>query len=322
MTGPVLVTGATGFVGAALCRALRGQGRKVAAALRRAGAALPEGVEPRVVGEIGPDTDWRSALEGVPCVVHAAARVHHMREAAEDPLAAYRRVNTYGTACLAEACAAAGVQRLVFLSSIKAMGDGTAAGTAYREDQPCAPTDAYGRSKAEAEAALAGGAGGRLETVILRPPLVYGPGARGNFPALLRLCDTPWPLPLGGIDNRRSLLALDNLVDAVIRAIDHPAAAGRLFLLRDGEDLSTSALVARLRRALGRPQRLIALPGGAWRLLRRLGPLAGAVDRLTGSLAVDDAAIRRDLGWRPPVAVDRALAEVAAAWRRRARASL
>ncbi|MCK6450201.1 MAG: NAD-dependent epimerase/dehydratase family protein [Alphaproteobacteria bacterium] len=325
MIGPVLVTGATGFVGAALCRALLKDGRKVAAALRQPGAVLPAGVEPRVVGEIGPDTDWRPALAGIAVVVHAAARVHQMHETAADALSAYRRVNTYGTARLAEACAAAcaaaGGRRLVFISSIKAMGDGNADGTPYREDQPCAPTDAYGRSKAEAEAALAGVAGDRLETVILRPPLVYGPGARGNFPALLRLSDSPWPLPLGGIDNRRSLLALDNLVDAILRAIEHPAAAGRTFLVSDGEDLSTSALVARLRRALGRPERLFALPGSWWRAMRHVGPLAGAVGRLTGSLAVDAAAIRRDLGWRPPVAVDRALAQVAAAWRRRSSVS-
>ena len=316
MTGRILVTGATGFVGAALCRALVEAGRPVAAALRRRDVMLPAGVEPRAIGEIAPDTDWGDALAGVETVVHAAARVHQVRESAADPLAAYRRVNTYGTQRLAEACLAHGVKRFVFISSIKAMGDGRADGAPYRADHACAPVDAYGRSKAEAETALATLADGhRLETVILRPPLVYGPDVRGNFPALLRLCDTPWPLPMGGIGNRRSLLALDNLVDAIVRAVDHPQAAGRTFLLRDGEDLSTSDLVARLRRALGRPGRLIALPASAWRALGRLGPLRNAVERLTGSLAVDDAAIRRDLGWRPPVTVDQALVQVARAWR-------
>ena len=314
MTGTVLVTGATGFIGGALCRLLVAKGRPVVAALRRGDAALPPAVMPRIVGEVGPDTDWGPALDGVDAVAHLAARVHVLRDRAADPLGAFRAVNTYGTRHLAEVCAAKGIRRLVFLSSIKAMGDGQADGRPYEEADPLRPTDAYGRCKAEAEAAL-GQVGGGLETVVLRPPLVYGPGVRGNFRSLLKLCDTPWPLPLGGLHNRRSLLALDNLVDAIALSLDHPRAAGRTYLLRDGEDLSTTDLAARIRAALGRPKRLVSLPESCWRAARALAPLRAAVERLAGSLTVDDGAIRRELGWRPPATVDEALAATIKAYR-------
>ncbi|MCC6470626.1 MAG: NAD-dependent epimerase/dehydratase family protein [Alphaproteobacteria bacterium] len=316
MSGAILVTGASGFIGTALCRHLIRQGRRVIGVVRRSSAKLPAGVERRVVPDIGLATDWAGQLGDVDTVVHLAARVHIMRERAVSPLYAFRYVNTYGTRKLAKASVAQGVRRMVYISSVKALGDGRPDGAPYRDDDLPAPTDAYGQSKLEGERILEEvGGDGRIETVVLRPPLVYGPGVRGNFRALMKLCDTPLPLPLGELDNRRSLLAQDNLIDAITRAIDDPRAAGRIYLLRDGEDLSTSELIRRLRVALGRPERLVAAPVGILPALGNVRRIAGAVQRLTGTLTVDDRAIRRELGWTPPVDVDTALSAVATAWR-------
>jgi UDP-glucose 4-epimerase len=316
MNGAILVTGASGFIGTALCRHLIRQGRRVVGVVRRPSAKLPAGVERRVIPDIGLATDWTGQLADVDTVIHLAARVHIMRERAVSPLYAFRYVNTYGTRKLAKACVAQGVRRMVYISSVKALGDGRPDGSPYRDDDTPAPTDAYGQSKLEGERILEEvGGDGRIETVILRPPLVYGPGVRGNFRALMKLCDTPLPLPLGELDNRRSLLAQDNLIDAITRAIDDPRAAGRSYLLRDGEDLSTSELIRRLRHALGRPERLVAAPVGILPALGNVRRIAGAVQRLTGTLTVDDRAIRRELGWTPPVDVDTALSAVATAWR-------
>jgi nucleoside-diphosphate-sugar epimerase len=316
MTGAILVTGASGFIGTALCRHLIRQGRRVVGVVRRQSAKLPAGVERRVVPDIGLATDWTGRLDDVDTVIHLAARVHVMREQAVSPLYAFRYVNTYGTRKLAKASVAQGVRRLIYISSVKALGDGRPDGAPYRDDDIPAPTDAYGQSKLEGERILDEvGGEGRIETVVLRPPLVYGPGVRGNFRALMKLCDTPFPLPLGELDNRRSLLAQDNLIDAITLAIEDPRAIGRTYLLRDGEDLSTSELIRRLRLALGRPERLVAAPVGILPALGNVRRIAGAVQRLTGTLTVDDRAIRRELGWSPPVDVDTALSAVATAWR-------
>jgi len=316
MTKAVLVTGASGFIGTALCRHLIRQGRRVVAVVRRASARLPAGVERRAMPDIGLGTDWSGQLGDVDTVVHLAARVHVMREMALSPLYAYRYVNTYGTRKLAKEAVAQGVRRFIYISSVKALGDGRPDGSPYRDGDLPAPTDAYGQSKLEGERVVAEVAGdGRMEYVILRPPLVYGPGVRGNFRALMKLCDTPWPLPLGELDNRRSLIAQDNLIDAIARCLDDPRADGKTYLLRDGEDLSTSELTRRLRAALGRPERLVAVPSGIIPALGNVRRIAGAVQRLTGTLTVDDRAIRSDLGWAPPVDVETALSAVATAWR-------
>lgn len=316
MKGAVLVTGASGFIGTALCRHLIRQERRVVAVVRRKSAPLPAGVERRVVPDIGLATDWSPELDGIDTIVHLAARVHIMREQAISPLYAFRYVNTYGTRKLAKAAVRAGVRRMIYISSVKALGDGRPDGSPYRDNDSPAPTDAYGQSKLEGERVMAEVAGdGRMEYVILRPPLVYGPGVRGNFRALMKLCDSPWPLPLGELDNRRSLLAQDNLIDAIDRSIDDPRANGQTYLLRDGEDLSTSELTRRLRTYLGRPERLMPAPVGILPALGNVRRIAGAVQRLTGTLTVDDRAIRRDLGWTPPVDVDTALSAVATAWR-------
>jgi len=313
--GAVAVTGANGFVGTALCRALLARGDRVVALVRDPGAALAPGAERRVVGPIGPETDWGGALKGVDRLVHTAARVHVQWDVATEALAEFRRVNTYGSARLAAAAAAQGVRRFVFLSSIKALGDGKADRTPYTDGDPAAPCDAYGRSKAEAEQALAEAAAARgMEWAVLRPPLVYGPGVRGNFLTLLMACDTPYPLPVGGIDNRRSLLGLANLVTGILHLLDHPQAAGGKFLIRDGEDLSTTELVVRMRKALGRPARIVPAPIGLLRALGAIGLFRGAVQRMAGSLQADDSGLRA-LGWQPPSTVDQGLAQVAAWWK-------
>ena len=313
----IAVTGANGFVGAALCRHLLARGERVVGIVRDPGAALAAGVERRVVGPVGPETDWRAALAGIGQVVHLAARVHVPWDGAAEALEEFRRVNTYATGNLAREAAGQGVQKFVLLSTIKALGDGKADGTPYTDADPAAPTDDYGRSKAEAEDAVASAAAGSgMAVAMLRPPLVYGPGVRANFLALLRACDSPYPLPLGGIGNRRSLLGLDNLVSAIAFCLDRDDVADRKFLVRDGEDLSTPELAARLRKALGRPARIMWAPIGPIKALARIGICRGLAQRLAGSLLADDGGIRA-FGWRPPLTVDEGLARVAEWWRGR-----
>lgn len=305
----VLVTGATGFIGSSLCRVLAADGVEVIAGVRRdRGAPGAPGAEVRVLGDLGVAADLSAALDGVDAVVHLAARAHVMAEGAADPLAEYRRINRDGTRRLAEAAVAAGVARFVFLSSVKVNGEATH-GEPVTEDDTPAPQDAYGVAKWEAEQALAAAsAGGAIETVVLRAPLVYGPGVKANFLSLLRLCDTGLPLPLGGIDsNRRSLIYLGNLTDALRRALVHGAAAGRTYLVRDGEDVSTAGLVRRIRRALGRPPRLAPVPPGALRAALVIAGRRATADRLLGSFAVDSGRIGRELGWIPPYTLDQGL---------------
>jgi nucleoside-diphosphate-sugar epimerase len=306
----VLVTGAAGFVGRHLCARLRDGGATVHEAVRRVDGAARSGVI--AVGDIGPGTEWGPALEGVDAVVHLAARVHLMSDAAADPLAEYRRVNVEGTLRLARQAAAAGVRRLVFASSVKVNGEGTPPGTAFREADPPAPADPYGVSKHEAEQGLAATAG--IETAVVRPPLVYGPGVGANFLRLMRAVHRGVPLPLGAVDNRRSLVYVENLADVLALCASHPAAAGGTFLASDGPPLSTPALVRALGRALGRRPRLVPVPPA---LLRGAASLVGrgpAVERLCGSLVVDDSRVRAALGWRPPFGAEAGLARTARAY--------
>jgi nucleoside-diphosphate-sugar epimerase len=297
----ILVTGATGFVGAAVVPALLAAGWEVRAAVRAASdaARLPAGAEPAPTGELSPDTDWTAALEGVAAVVHLAARAHRPRDGAAQA-GEYRRVNALATGALGKAAAAAGAS-LVFLSSVKAVGESTPPGRPWDEDAPCAPEDAYGASKLEAERLLAATPG--LSWCALRAPLVYGPGVKANFLRLLGAAAAGWPLPLASIRNRRSLLYSANLASAVAAAAAVPPPPGAYFV-RDGEDLSTPELFRRLAAALGRPARLFPfppalLPGGAGRRLRE-------------DLAVDDRRLRAALGWKPPFSVDQGLAATAA----------
>lgn len=307
----VLVTGVNGFVGSALLsRLLVGSDSFVRAAMRRAGFASLCGVDSVLVGDIDPDTNWLEAVSGIDTVIHLAARVHMMRDTSADPLAEFRKVNTEGTLNLARQAAAAGVRRFIFLSSVKVNGETGL----FRESDPENPQDAYAVSKFEAEQGLrAIAAGTGMEVTIIRPPLVYGPGVKANFQALVRAVQRGVPLPLGAIDNRRSLVAIDNLIDLIVTCIDHPSAANETFLVSDGEDLSTPELVRRLARAMGRPARLIPVPPGLLIAGARLAGRRAAAERLISSLQVDITKAARLLNWHPPVTVDEGLARAVGA---------
>ena len=255
-----LVTGGSGFVGRALVQRLSELDREFCIATRTTQRYATHKLV--AVGDVGASTDWSDALAGVDTVVHLAARVHVMRETAPDPLAAFRRVNVAGTENLARQAAAAGVRRLIFASTIKVNGEATI-DAPFTEDDTPSPRDAYAISKWEAEVTLRSiEAQTGLEVVILRPPLVYGAGVRGNFRRLLDAVARGFPLPLGAVENRRSLLYLGNFVDAIIACLAHPSAAGRTFLLSDGEAISSPELAASIARVLGRPARLVAVPPG------------------------------------------------------------
>ena len=305
----VLVTGASGFIGSAVVEALHAKAaRPVSAASRRAGVRFGSDVRVHDGLELAAGTDWSAALQGVSCIVHAAARVHVMHEDGPQALTRFRSVNVEGTLRLATQAAALGVRRFVFLSSIKVHGETTEPGAAFHADSPLRPQDPYATSKAEAETALRAIAStGGMELVIVRPTLVYGPGVGANFRNMMRWLRRGLPLPFGALDNRRSLLARANLVDLVTLCIDHPSAAGEAFLASDGEDLSTPELLRRLGRSLGRPARLLPVPPAALRLA--FG--SGLAQRLCGSLQADIGKTRERLGWAPPVGVDAALAVTA-----------
>lgn len=315
--GPVLVTGAAGFIGGALVERLLAEGVPTVAAVRRPPPRPASGHPPTrakvvAVGDIGPHTDWRDPLAGVDCVVHLAARVHVMREQAADPLAEFRKVNVDGTLALARQAAAAGVRRFIFVSSVKVNGESTGPGRPFAADDVPAPLDAYGLSKLEAERgllALAAQTG--MALVIIRPVLVYGPGVKANFRSMMVWLSRGVPLPLGATGNRRSMVALDNLTDMIATCMSHPAAAGQVFLVSDGEDMSTTELLRRMGAALGKPARLLPVPA-AWLdgAARLLGKRAVA-QRLCGSLQVDIEKTRSLLGWTPPVTVDDALRNTA-----------
>jgi len=303
--GRVLVTGANGFVGRPLCRHLVRAGWTVRAAVRRREAVdlLPAGVEPHLLAG---DAPWDAAVAGVERVVHLISRAAHRhgRDRARR-LAA----DVEGTRRLGLSCLRAGVRRLVYVSSIKAVGEG--AGSPYDERSPCRPRDAYGRAKLEAER-LVQGLPGPLETVVVRPPLVYGPGVKGNLLRLLRLVALPVPLPLSRVDNRRSLVHVDNLAGALACCLEHPGAAGAVWHVADEPPLSTPDLIRRLAAALGRRPLLVPAPP---RLLDAAGRLLGREEeaaRLLGSLVVVSDRIREQLRWRPDKELDAGLAELGA----------
>ena len=311
----ILVTGASGFVGKGLCAALV-KNQKVRGAVRNLLAGdLPNGIE-LVGGEVAPDKTWAEALTAVGVVIHCAARVHIMNDQVAEPLIEFRRINVDGTLNLARQAAAAGVRRFVFLSSIKVNGEQTEPGLPFTADQQANPSDPYGVSKKEAEdglRALAQETG--MEVVVIRPPLVYGPGVKANFLAMMRWLSRGVPLPFGSVTgNRRSLVALDNLVDLIVTCIDHPAAADETFLVSDGEDLSTAELLRRMGRALGTPARLIPVPVGLLNLGATMLGRSGVAQRLCGSLQVDITKTRELLGWSPPVSDDEGLRRTALHW--------
>lgn len=308
----VLVTGATGFVGQPLCEKLLTTFGLVRGAVWIAGPTtnLPAGVQPTPIEAIGPDTDWTQALAGIDIVIHLAARVHVMDDTSEDPLEAYRQVNVAGTENLARQAVVNGARRLVFISTVKVHGE--EADVSYTEADRLAPEDPYGVSKQEAEDVLHRvSAETGLEIVIIRPPLVYGPGVKANFRRLLVTVQRGLPLPLSRICNKRSLVGLGNLVDAIDLCATHPQAAGNTYLVSDGEDVSTPELVRMIAAAFGRPARLFPVPLPLMRLAGKLSGKGASVDRLVGSLMVDSSKIRRELGWQPPYTMTQSLAETA-----------
>jgi nucleoside-diphosphate-sugar epimerase len=246
------------------------------------------------------------ASQGV--VIHTAARAHIMKDEVPDPLAEYRKVNVDGTLNLARQAAEAGVRRFVFISSIKVNGEQTPVNQPFTAEDASAPEDAYGVSKMEAEQglqALAAETG--MEVVIIRPPLVYGPGVKGNFASMIKLVEKGLPLPLGAIHNKRSLVALDNLVGLIITCIDHPAAANQAFLAGDGEDRSTTELLQGVARAMGKPSRLVPVPAGLLMFGATVLGKKAMAQRLLGSLQVDISKARNLLGWQPPLSVEEGL---------------
>ncbi len=263
------------------------------------------------VGTIDANTDWKAALHGMDCVVHCAARVHVMKEKAAAPLTAFRAVNALGTRQLAQTAAQSGVKRFIFLSTLKVHGERTEPGHPFHASDRPRPSDPYGISKWEGEQAVMGVAReSGMEYVVIRPPLVYGPGVKANFAKLMKAVARGVPLPLGGIDNRRSMVNLSNLTDLIAVCTQHPSAAGEAFLVSDGHDVSTSELLNCMGLALGKPARLIAIPPAWMHLIGRLSGHQAQIERLTGSLQVDIGHTTGVLGWRPRTNLYQALQEL------------
>lgn len=305
----LLITGATGFVG-----------RAVATEVNTKELRLLSRREPCIAGakfcqaDIGPAIDHSIHLERVDVVIHAAARVHVMSDTASDPLEEYRSTNVAGTLNLARQAAAAGVKRFIFISSIKVNGEGTAAGRAYCVFDTPNASDPYGISKAEAEAGLKQiAAETGMEVVIIRPPLVYGPGVKANFAAMLKLAQKNLPLPLGAIHNKRSMVALDNLVDLIVTCIDHPKAVNQTFLVSDDQDVSTTELLKLMTRAAGKTPWLIPVPMSWLKLAGKLTGKQAVIDRLCGNLQVDISHTKDTLDWKPPITVEEGIARCFAA---------
>jgi nucleoside-diphosphate-sugar epimerase len=304
MSQRVLVTGGQGFVGKALATSALSKGFKVRVSSRQPSTAQQSGLEYTQVGDLDLTTDWSASLQGVDVVVHCAGRAHVMNDTVSDPLVAFRTVNLNGTLNLAQQAVKAGVKRFVFISSIGVNGSQTTVGKHFSEaDQP-KPHNAYALSKWEAEQGLLRiAAETGLDVVIIRPPLVYGCNAPGNFASLMRAVQKGWTLPLGAVHNQRSLVALDNLVDFIVTCTTHPQAANQTFLVSDGQDLSTTELVRGMAQAAGVNVRLLPMPVWALQAGATLLGKGDAVQRLCGNLQVDISKARTLLGWVPPVSV-------------------
>ena len=307
----IFVTGANGFLGQAVCRRLLKDGYEVSGGVHK-DCRLQEGIKKYIIGDIGADTNFKAILREHEVVIHLAGRVHIMRDISNNPMEEYRRVNVDGSCNLAQQAAISGVKRFIFISSVKVNGEQTAPGRPFTEMDTPAPIDPYGISKFEAEQGLRSIASKTgMEIVIIRPPLVYGPGVKANFLSMMQWLHKGVPLPLGAIHNKRSLVALDNLVDFIVLCMKHPAAANQIFFVSDGEDISTTELLKRMAVALGVPARLVPVP--TW--LLKAGAAAvgkGSVARrLLASLQVDITKAKQLLGWSPPVTMDEGLKKTA-----------
>jgi UDP-4-keto-D-QuiNAc 4-reductase len=304
-----LITGATGFVGSALCQLLESSAHTVYGVVRNADAQLPSSVKPILISSIA-DLASHPILSSIDVVIHLAARVHQMKDTSADPLSEFRSINTQATKDLAIAAATAGVKRFVYLSSIKVNGDGQAA--PYTEQSEPQADDPYGMSKWEAECVLNDlAATTGLEVVILRPPLVYGAGVKANFLNLMKLVDRGIPLPLGAVQNQRSLVYVGNLVDAIATCATHPNAVGQTFLVSDNADVSTAELVEKIAKSMNKPVRLVSISPVLLTNLARIFGKTATVDRLFGSLTIDSSKLRQTLNWQPPFSLEEGLEQTA-----------
>lgn len=305
----ICITGANGFVGRALCDSLVAQGREFRPVVRTSCERIG-GTIPLTVGDIGAHTDWSSVVDGAAEVVHLASRVHVMKESGDDVASAYREANTQGTLRLARQAAAAGVRRFVFVSSVKVNGEER--DEPYSENDQPAPIGPYATSKWDAERGLSEIADrSGMEVVVIRPPLVYGPGVKANFLRMMRWLHRGMPLPFGAVRNKRSLVSIANLVDFIVTCVDHSAAANQTFLVSDGVDLSTSELLVHLANALEVKARLIDVPVSVLSLGATILGQGELLRRLCGSLRVDSMKANRLLRWSPPLSVDAGLKEAA-----------
>ena len=309
----ILVTGATGFVGSRLVNQLIVDGRyQPIVVVRSNKIALLQNVKRRVIDNILPNTNWSSVVEDVDVIIHLAARVHVMNDTVSDPLAEFRRINTEATLNLAKQAAKAGVKRFIFLSSIKVNGEMTKAGHFFSANDDFIPTDPYGLSKYEAEQGLLNMVEETgMDVVIIRPPLIYGPGVKANFALMMKWIKKGLPLPLGAVNNKRSLVAVDNLVSFIIHCIEHPRAVNEIFLISDGEDVSTKQLVTKLAKALDKKSRLVPIPISWINFLAKKIGKREVVSRLVDSLQVDSLKVKKVLNWKPVISMDEQLKKLA-----------
>lgn len=311
----ILITGATGFVGQALSTYLIDKGYVVTAGVRSKNDDLPDTVTQVLVGDLQPNTNWSDALFGVDLVIHLAARVHVMKDDCNDPMAFYRLINTDSTLNLAKQATDAGVTRFIFLSSIKVNGEYTTKGIPFTADDMITTQDPYGLSKYEAEQGLKRlSILGGMEFVIIRSPLVYGPGVKGNFLQMIKMVSKGIPLPFGAINNRRSLVALDNLTNLIFVCLEHGCAHNQIFLVSDGQDISTTDLLYRMGKALGRPVLLFGFSRSFLNVVLSLLGKQSITQRLYTSLEVDISKTKSILGWAPIINLDTALVKTAEAW--------
>jgi len=308
----ILLTGATGFIGRALLSELVSNDINIIASVRQTTPCIPENVKQYIISDLSEDTDWGRALRNIDVVIHTAARVHVMKEQTNNPLDQFRKVNTEATISLARQSAKAGVKRFIFLSSIKVNGEQTNKNQAFTAHDKFIPNDPYGLSKYEAEQGLlklADETG--MEVVIIRLPMVYGPGVKGNFQVLMKWVRKQWPLPFGAVDNQRSLLALDNAVSFIIHCLKHPKAANEVFLVSDDEDVSTTELLNKVAAAFELNIFLLPIPVSLMKFAAKMMGKGELASRLLGSLKIDISKAHQLLGWKPVITMDEQLKKIA-----------